>query len=129
MPLMKPLIYTLAAALMILQAGCAADRHYPQHGQLSLDQLAQALNLTAAQKTQVGQILDSERAERQQLRESAGQMSPDDRRQQMRALQSELIQKMSAVLTPAQLQKFEQLEQQHRHRGFRSGGYGQGPPE
>jgi Spy/CpxP family protein refolding chaperone len=130
MPLMKPLIYVLAAALMILQAGCAAGRYHPQHRELSVDQLAQELDLTGPQKTQVGQILDSERAEREQLRESAGQMSPDDRRQQMRAMQSELIQKMSAVLSPAQLQKFEQLEQQqHGHRGRRSESYGQGPPE
>ena len=129
MAAMKRLIYVLAAALMILQAGCAADRYHRQHGQLSLDQLAQELNLTGPQKTQVGQILDGERAEREQLHESAGQMSPDDRRQQMRAMQSELIQNMSAVLTPAQLQKFEQLEQQHWHRGHRSESYGQGPPE
>jgi Spy/CpxP family protein refolding chaperone len=35
---------------------------------------------------------------------------------------------LSAVLTPEQLQKFEQLEQQQRHRGHRFGGYRQDSP-
>jgi hypothetical protein len=32
------------------------------------------------------------------------------------------------VLTPEQLQKFEQLEHQQRHHGHRFGGYGQDSP-
>lgn len=126
---MRHQIYALAAALLILQTGCAAEPHRPPHGWLSTDELAQELNLTPAQKTQVGQILASERAERQQLRESGGQTSREDRREQMRALHGELVAKLSAVLTPAQMQEFEQLEQQQRwHRGGRFEGGGQGPP-
>jgi Spy/CpxP family protein refolding chaperone len=124
---MRPLICTLAAALLILQAGCAADRH-AHHGGLSTDELATELNLTAQQKTQVGQILDAERAEREQMRYSGGQMSREDRRAQMQAMQSELIEKLSTVLTPAQLQEFEQLEQQRWHHGHRFHGDEQGPP-
>jgi hypothetical protein len=74
---------------------------------------------------QVGQILEAERAEREQMRESGGQMSREDRREQMQAMQSALIEKLSAVLTPAQLQEFEQ----HRwHHGRRFQSDGQGPP-
>jgi hypothetical protein len=126
---MKPLLCTLAAALLILQVGCVTDpyRGHP-HG-LSADELTRELDLTAPQSKQVEQILDSERAEREQLHESGAQMSPDNRREQMQALHRELLEKLSAVLSPAQLQKFEQLERQRRHRGGRFESYGQGPPE
>lgn len=39
-----------------------------------------------------------------------------------------MLQKLGTVLTPPQLQKFEQLEQPRRHRDW-SGSYGQGPSE
>jgi Spy/CpxP family protein refolding chaperone len=122
---MKPLLCALAATFLLLQTACAQQppRHY---GQPSIDQLASALNLTAAQKTQVQQILDDSRAERTQL-----QSSGEDRHQIMQQVQTDLINKMSAVLTPDQLQKFEQMEQQHHHHGHGfgggGGGYGQSP--
>jgi Spy/CpxP family protein refolding chaperone len=119
---MKPLICALAATLLLLQAACAQEPHR-HYGQPSVDQLASELNLTAGQKTQVQQILDDERAQREQL-----QNSGEDRRQIMQETQSDLITKMSAVLTPDQLQKFEQMEQQHRHHGHGFGGYGQSSP-
>lgn len=85
---------------------------YRSHrGQPSVEQLAGELELTDAQKTQVEQIFAGERARRQQLRESGTQSTPEDRRQQMQALQSDLVNQLSVVLTPEQLQKFEQLEQ------------------
>ena len=123
--LMKYLICALAATLFLAQAGCAQQPHR-HYGQPSIDQLASELNLTAAQRPQVQQILADERAQREQLRSSG-----EDRRQIMQDVQSDLITKMSAVLTPDQLQKFEQLEQQGRHHrhgfGGYGGGYGQGP--
>jgi len=119
---MKSLICALAATLLFVQAGCAQQPHR-RYGQPSIDQLASELNLTAAQKTQVQQILDDERARRQQL-----QSSGEDRRQIMQDVHSDLLTKMSAVLTPDQLQKFEQMEQQRRHRGHGFGGYGQQSP-
>ncbi len=119
---MKPLICALAATLMLLQAACAQEPHR-HYGQPSIAQLASELNLTAAQKTQVEQILNDERAQREQL-----QSSGEDRRQIMQETQSDLITKMSAVLTPDQLQKFEQIEQQHHHHGHGFGGYGQSSP-
>ena len=120
---MRTLICALAATLLLMQAGCAQEPHR-HYGQPSIDQLATELNLTAAQKPQVQQILDDERAHREQLRSSG-----EDRRQIMQEVQSDLITKMSAVLTPDQLQKFEQMEeQQHRHRGHGFGSYGQQAP-
>jgi len=119
---MRTLICALAAALLLMQVGCAQEPHR-HYGQPSIDQLATELNLTATQKTQVQQILDDERAQREQL-----QSSGEDRRQIMQQVQSDLITKMSAVLTPDQLQKFEQIEQQHRHHGRGFGGYGQQSP-
>lgn len=119
---MKSLICALAATLLLAQAGCAQEPHR-HYGQPSIDQLASELNLTAAQKTQVQQIFNDERAQREQL-----QNSGEDRRQIMQEVQSDLITRMSAVLTPDQLQQFEQMEQQHRHHGHGFGGYGQQSP-
>lgn len=107
---MKPLMCALAATFLVLLAGCA-QQPYRHHGQPSIDRLATELDLTPAQKTQVQQIFDNERAQREQL-----QSSGEDRRQQMQDLQSDLINRLSAVLTPDQLQKFEQMEQQRHHR-------------
>ncbi|HUN71223.1 MAG TPA: hypothetical protein VMU52_02845 [Steroidobacteraceae bacterium] len=123
---MRPLICVLAAtALLVLQSGCAQQPYRHHGGPPSIDQLATELDLNATQKTQVAQILDDEHAQREQLRSSGAG------RDQMQALQSDLISKLSAVLTPDQLQKFEQLEQQGRHHrhgfGGYGGGYGQGP--
>jgi Spy/CpxP family protein refolding chaperone len=120
---MKRLLCALVAICLLLQVGCAQEPHRHHGGQASVDQLAAELDLTAAQKSQVQQIFDSERSEREQLRNSG-----EDRRQQMQALQSDLISRLSAVLTPDQLQKFEQLEQQRHHHGRRFGGYGQSGP-
>jgi Spy/CpxP family protein refolding chaperone len=119
---MKSLIFALAATALLVQAGCAQQPHR-QYGQPSIDQLASELNLTAAQRPQVQQILDDESAERQQL-----QGSGEDRRQIMQQVRSDLISKMSAVLTPDQLEKFEEMQQQHRHHGRGFGGYGQSSP-
>lgn len=120
---MKPLTCLLAATLVTLLAACAPHPAYRSHrGQLSIEQLTSELNLTDAQKPQVEQILEGEQAQRQQLFESSAQMAPEDRRQQMQALQSDLIKQLSAVLTPDQLQKFEELEQRQRHHGHRFGG-------
>jgi Spy/CpxP family protein refolding chaperone len=126
---MNRLTCVLAATLVVLQAGCAHNPPYhSRRGQPSIEQLAGELDLTDAQKTQVEQILASERAQRQQLRESGAESTPEDRRQQMQSLRSDLINRLSAVLSPEQLQKFEQLEQQGRHHGRRFGGYQQDSP-
>jgi Spy/CpxP family protein refolding chaperone len=116
---MKSLIFALAATVLLAQAGCAQEPHR-QYGQPSIDQLSSELNLTAEQKPQVQQILDDENAQREQL-----QSSGEDRRQINEQIRSDLISKMSAVLTPDQLQKFEAMEQQHHHHGRGFGGYGQ----
>ena len=122
---MKPLMCLMVAALLVLQVGCAENPPDRSHhrGQLSVQELAGELDLSATQKTQVQQILDSERAQREELWQSGAQLTPESRREQMQALQSDLINRLSAVLTPEQLQKFKQLEQQHRHYGHRFGGY------
>jgi Spy/CpxP family protein refolding chaperone len=126
---MKPLMCLMVAALLVLPVGCAQNPPYrsSHHGQPSVDELAGELDLSAAQKTQVQQILDRERAQREELWQSGAQLTPESRRQQMQALQSDLINRLSAVLTPEQLQKFEQLEQQRRHHGHRFGGYREDP--
>ena len=71
---MKPLTCVLATTLLALQAGCAQNPPYrSHHGQPSIEQMAGELDLTDAQKAQVEQIFASERAQRQQLRESSAQ--------------------------------------------------------
>lgn len=120
---MKFLICALALTFLVPQTGCAQQPYRHHGGQPSIDRLAAELGLTAAQKSQVQQIFEHEQAQREQL-----QSSGEDRRQQMQELRSDLITRLSAVLTPDQLQKFEQMQQRRRYHGHGFGGSEQPAP-
>jgi hypothetical protein len=55
-------------------------------------------------------------AERAELKASGTQLTPDQRRAKMEELRQGLTQQLSGVLTPAQMQKYKQLEQQRAAR-------------
>jgi Spy/CpxP family protein refolding chaperone len=116
---MKRLIPTLAAmALVATQAALAQPpAGGPPPGGPSMETLAQTLNLTDAQKPKVKQIFDDERAKRDAVRAELKDATPDERRAKMQALRDDLLQKLSGVLTPDQLQKFKDMQQQQRPPG------------
>jgi Spy/CpxP family protein refolding chaperone len=122
---------TCALSILILgaQAAMAADPPGlppggPPRGGPSIERLAQDLNLDETQKAQVKSILDAQRAKheaaREQMRASGQRPDRETMRAQMEQGDQELVQQLSGVLTPEQLQKFKQRQaerRQHMHEG------------
>ena len=96
------------AVVVMLAASSAAFAKESHHGdpQKHLDRLTKKLELTAQQRGQVEQIMNDYRGRMEGLRS------------QMEALQKEKREKISAVLTPKQREKFEKMKQ-HKGKGFR----------
>jgi Spy/CpxP family protein refolding chaperone len=78
-----------------------------------LDHLATLLDLTDAQKTQVGAILNEEHAKMRAQHEQAQASGQKPTFEQMKAaheqMQQETLSKLTPVLTPTQLKKFQVL--------------------
>jgi Spy/CpxP family protein refolding chaperone len=83
-----------------------------------LDHLAILLDLTDAQKAQVQAILDEEHSKMKALHDQAQASGTRPTFEQMKAeheqMQQETVTKLTPVLTPAQLKKFQVLME---HRG------------
>lgn len=116
-------------ALVLLCAGAsAAFAQTPAPSQSShMDNLATLLDLTDAQKAQVQAILQEEHAKMKAGWEEAKASGTKPDFQQMHAmhqqLQQETLQKLTPVLSSAQLKKFQVLAQMH-HGHFGHGGPG-----
>ena len=123
------------AALALLFAGAAFAQTppapNPQHEAKMMDNLAVLLDLTPAQKTQVQAILQAEHAKAKAAFEQAHASGTKPDMTQMKALhqqlQQETVQQLTPVLSEAQLQKFQVLEQMH-HAHFHHGHPGGPPP-
>jgi Spy/CpxP family protein refolding chaperone len=78
-----------------------------------MDRLATILDLTDAQKTQVGAVLEEEHAKMRQLREQAQASGQKPTFEQMKAVHDqvtqETISKLTPILTADQLKKFQAL--------------------
>ena len=125
---MKMLMRASAILLVALWA-CAAVASPPPAGGAGahFENVATLLDLTDAQKPQVQAILQGAHAQMRQLyqQSTANGGKPDF--QAMHAahqqIQQDTLTKLSAVLSPVQLKKFQALEQMHAH------GFGHhGPP-
>lgn len=106
---------TIALAAVVLTAAQAALAQPPAGappGGNPVDRLAQELSLTDAQKDKVRAIFDEQRKKRAAER-TAGQAPTADQRH---ASEQELLDKLGAVLTPAQLAKFKEMQAQRRQR-------------
>src|SRR5436853_2922141 len=88
----------------------------PQHA-AHLEKLATLLDLTDAQKTQVQAILQEEHARIRAAHEQAMASGTEPDAQQMQALhqqiKQETLQKLTPVLSAAQLKKFQTLQEMH----------------
>ena len=101
------------------------------------------LNLTDAQKTQIQDIMktsgEASRSKREEMmrlhqQSNQGALSADDQakenqlRADLHAAQQKTNESISAVLTPEQRTKLEELRQQRRMNGPRGDGHKGGPP-
>jgi Spy/CpxP family protein refolding chaperone len=86
-----------------------------------LDHLATLLDLTDAQKAQVQTILEAEHAKMRTLHEQAQGSGQKPTFEQMKAerdqLQQDTLAKLTPILSPAQLKKFQVLMEEHRPPG------------
>jgi len=129
----------IALALLVAGAGAAfaqtpapatAGTQRPSR----MDNLATLLDLTEAQKAQVQTILQDEHAKMKASFEEAKAAGTKPDFQQMRTLhqqlQQETLQKLTPVLSSAQLKKFQVLAQMQRHHfgHFGGGAAGAVPP-
>src|SRR5579864_8778607 len=123
------------ASMVALLALCAAAAFaQPQSsgaGARHMENLAILLDLTDAQKPQVQSILQGAHTQMRQLFEQSQAAGAKGDFQAMHAaheqIQQDTLQKLSAVLSPAQLKKFQALEQMHAH-GFAHHGADHGAP-
>ena len=94
-------------AVAVLMASSAAFAKGKDHGdpQKHLDRMTKKLELTEQQRGQVEQIMTDYRGRMESLRG------------QMEALQKEKHEKISAVLTPEQQEKFKKMKH-HKGKGF-----------
>ena len=115
------LVFGLAniGARAIAQSGSPDGGHKGQHERMSPDQqlghLAEALSLTDDQKSQIRPILEY-RSQKMQSIHADSTLSSDDRRSKMHSLFDDSNSKIRAVLTDAQKQKFDEMQQRRRER-------------
>jgi hypothetical protein len=121
-------------ALALLCAGAAfaqAPAAAPSGAAHHMDNLAVLLDLTDEQKAQVQAILQEEHAKMKASFQEAKAAGTKPDFQQMRALhqqvQRETLQKLTPVLSPLQLKKFQIIAaaMHHEHGHFRHGGPGE----
>lgn len=99
-----------------------------QDGQRGFDRMAQQLNLTDQQKTQIQGIFQTQRQQAQAIRQDTS-LTPEQKQDKLKALRSSTHQQVQGVLTPEQQQQMKQFREQHQ--GMRKGmgpGKGQGGP-
>ena len=98
--------------------------HHPPSPERQLRHLTKMLNLTPDQQKQMLPILQDQHKRMDTVRNNTA-LSPQERRQQMRAAMMDTHQKLEALMTDTQKQQFEQAMQQRRNR-MRNGGMGRG---
>ena len=131
---MKALMKAAAVTLAVLWAGAVlAENTGPGNRASHLEKLAILLDLTDAQKPQVATILQGEHAQMKALLEQTRAAGGKPDFQALHAARQQINQdtvtKLSGVLSPAQLKKYQTLQQMHRGFGHRPGGPGGAPPD
>ena len=126
---MKALMKASLVALAALWAGAVLAQNTAAGRQTShMEKLALLLDLTDAQKPQVQSILEGQHAQMRALIEQTQAAGGEGDFQALQAARQQInedtVTKLSGVLSPAQLKKFEALRQLRHgfgHRGPPSG--------
>ncbi|HEX4647635.1 MAG TPA: Spy/CpxP family protein refolding chaperone [Steroidobacteraceae bacterium] len=107
----------LAVALLWAGGLCAQTPALPPQAAAHLDKIATLLDLTDAQKAQVQAVMQEEHAKMKAMHEQAKASGTKPDWEQMKAMhqqmQQEMVQKLTPVLTPEQLKKFQALQELH----------------
>jgi len=119
-------------ALAALGAGAVIAQNPAAGNQTShMEKLAILLDLTDAQKPQVQTVLQGEHAQMKALFEQAKAAGGKPDFQALHAARQQISQdtltKLSGVLSPVQLKKFQTLQQMHHGFGHRGGAPGGAP--
>ena len=102
------------------QGGPGMHDEHPHKGEM-----AKALGLTDAQKQQMQQLHQDERAKLDALRNDTS-LTQDQKRDQSRAIRQETHKKMNTTLTPEQQEKMKKFHAEHK--GRMGHGHRHGPP-
>lgn len=120
---MKRLSLILAALAASSSLALAQQPDGPPHGMRgpNVEQLATDLGLDENQKAQVKQIFEAQhakmQAERQQFEASGTRPTREEMKAKRDAMDADLHQQLSGVLTADQLKKFDEIRAQHRRQG------------
>jgi Spy/CpxP family protein refolding chaperone len=129
---MKALMKVSVVALAVLSAGAAMAANAGGGNQAShMQNLALLLDLTDGQKPQVETILRGEHQQMKALFEQAkaagGKPDFEALHTARQQISQDTLTKLSGVLSPVQLQKFQALQQMHHGFGHRPGPRGMPP--
>jgi len=128
---MKALMKVSVLALAALWAGAALAGAGGGNPTSHMEKLAILLDLTEAQKPQVESILQGEHSQMKALFEQSKAAGGKPDFQALHAAHQQINQdtltKLSGVLSPLQLKKFQTLQQMHHGFGHRPGGPGGAP--
>ena len=95
-------------------------------GQRGFDRMAQQLNLTDQQKTQMQSLMQNQRQQVQAVRNDSS-LTPQQKQDKLKLLRESNHQQMMAILTPDQQQKAQQLRSEYQGMGKGRMGGGMGP--
>jgi hypothetical protein len=125
--LIKVSVLAFAALWAVAALAGAGGGNQASH----MEKLAILLDLTDAQKPQVQSILQGEHAQMKALFEQTKAAGGKPDFQALHAAHQQINQdtltKLSGVLSPLQLKKFQTLQQMHHGFGHRPGGPGSAP--
>ena len=95
-------------------------------GQRGFDRMAQQLNLTDQQKSQIQSLMQSQRQQAQAVRNDSS-LTAQQKQDKLKQLRESNHQQVMAVLTPEQQQKWQQFRSEHTGMGKGRMGGGMGP--
>lgn len=102
-------------------------RHHPPSARRRLKHLTKMLNLTPQQQQQMLPILQDQQKQMRAMREDSS-MTPQQHRAKMQECMRSTHQKLKALMTDSQKQKFDQaMQRMHQRMQKRGMGMGTGP--